>query len=184
MIICLGALPPVGNRKPSFPSRGIPPLSVGIHPPPTRLRACALTNAGGIAAFGTCSSRRMPLARKGRAGATLPSRSGLSPHSDFPSPEDPNSVARAKRRTNGRVSSAHPRDWMQLPFPGRADPHAWPQFLGLPSKLTPARRIRPAAASAPKREAARRPPPDSPVASTNTRRGSTNGLNGIRGGGV
>ena len=89
-----------------------------------------------------------------------------------------------KRRTNGRVSGAHPRDWMTLPSPGRADPHAWPQFLGLHSELTPARRVRPAAASALKREAARRPPPDSPVASTNTRRGSTNGLNGIRGGGV
>ncbi len=25
MIICLGALPPVGNRKPSFPSRNSPP---------------------------------------------------------------------------------------------------------------------------------------------------------------
>ena len=74
-------------------------------------------------------------------------------------PEPPEPI----RRTSGRVSGAHPRDGMAPPSPGREDPCAGP--------VTPARRIRPAAASAHEREADRRPPPDSPLASPNTRRG-------------
>ena len=164
-----------GDRGVAFTSRkGCPLYSLkrGLFQQPRRPRVCRVKN-----------ERLTRPERRAARGQTLPSRSGLSPHSDFPSSENPTVSPEPIRRTNGRVSGAHPRDWMQPPFPGRADPHAWPQFLGLPSELTPARRIRPAA-SAPKREAARRPPPDSPVASTNTRRGSTNGSNGIRGGGV
>ena len=167
--------PSRGDRGVAFTSRkGCPLYSLkrGLFQQPRRPRVCRVKN-----------ERLTRPERRAARGQTLPSRSGLSPHSDFPSPEDPTVSPEPIRRTNGRVSSAHPRDWITLPSPGRADPHAWPQFLGLPSELTPARRIRPAA-SAPKREAARRPPPDSPVASTNTRRGSTNGSNGIRGGGV
>ena len=143
---------PLSREQPPCPPYS---LKRGLFQQPRRPRVCRLKN-----------ERLTRPERRAARGQTLPSRSGLSPHSDFPSPEDPTVSPEPKRRTNSRVSSAHPRDWMQLPFPGRADPHAWPQFLGLPSELTPARRIRPGA-SAPKREAARRPPPDSPVASTN-----------------
>ena len=132
-------------------------------------RDCGMSDFSERAASGSTVTEEGAIAARAFLFASRAARG--DPASGFPSPENPAAVARANRvDSQPSFGSASAR------LDGAPASGGKTRMRG----LSPPRGVSgPPPPPASKREAVRRPPPDSPVASTNTHRGSANGRNGI-----